>query len=419
MNWVEFFQNIMNLVVCASVSATLYAYYYVDTSYLNYAMGVIAPHFLIDLCLTTKNDIVLHHTLGLTFIAYKYYANVQTVDDASSILALYKTEISTFFYVCKLFLQELPDKKRFQSIIAINDGLFFITFFKYRILDFYNDIIVNPHILTGYSKYPHFYVLMFAIHAMFSLNLYWFSIICKIVCKPIIQKINNRDWLCHKITSYSLFFNVLTGAVTYTSYPNERNIYYVSGLFLLSVASYSYHDLIAKLIRTTRGNMIDYVNIDIAVPYLQDVGAIHLCSALSVVSHFLVSYPNIVWFSMVNHVSFFCVNIADIAYRNYTKQKVMYGEDLTYKLFIKFQYFCVMTPTVIDMLMIFASANAIPESIHGFYIVLVMGLLFWVMPFYELSHIAFHVCLIIHTYCCAKCNIYSIQRDENMILYVQ
>lgn len=413
MNWIELYQNIANFIICTSVSATLYAYYYIDNKYIDYGMYLILPHFASDLFITNKLDLKLHHIFGIIFIAYRYIINVDQKDYTTTIITLYNTEISTFFYVLKLFIQEIPNKKRFQWLITINDILFFTTFFKYRIIDFYYNLIMNHDDIYNYSKYPYFEILLFAIHGMYILNLYWFNIICKIIFKPFVNIISNRDLVCHKITTYTLFFNVLIGAINYTSQPHDRNMYHICGLFLLSIASSNYHEIVSK--KLEKNKEIEYISSDITIPYLQDIGSIHFCSFTAILTNFMVNMPSVVQYSMYSHIIFYTIGILNIVYKKYKNRKIFYGDGVQYNNFIKFQYICVMTPTAIDIISICINTFDIVESIHSFYITVMMGILFTIMPFYELSHIWFHIYLMIHTYMCVHCNMYSIKRDELLL----
>ena len=408
MNWLETYQNISNLIVCGGVSATLYAYYYINESYLNYAIPLIVAHFSSDLFLTKKPDLLLHHIFGLVIIAYKYLTPVQVPDDTSTILVMYKTEISTIFYVFKLFLPNM--KHKIKWLIQINDVLFFITFFKFRIYDFYNILISNESTYIGYEKYDYSYLLLFAIHGMYILNVYWFLIICKIGLKPIIKFFSKQfsEYFCHFITTYTMFINLLVGSCCYILQLHNRNLYDIFGLSILSIASYNYHKYAYKTIDTNKE--LVYTSDDTITLFLQDIGSIHIRSFFAILTNY--HFCNIVTFSCVFHASFYLMNILHIYYLKITKKQIVSSDVIKYNLFTCIQYLCLMIPCGYDIIMICLNSRGSIYSIHGFYISIFMGLLFIINPLYDMTHIIFHICLILHSICCSYCNMYTIRRDE-------
>jgi len=400
MSWIENYQNIANLIVSAVVSSTLYMYYYLDEGYLDTAIPLVMWHFATDLFLTKKPDLMLHHILGLSFAGYKYIMQVQPPDDTDTILVLYKTEISTFFFVFKILLANNKNK----LLVKINDLLFFITFFKYRIYDFYTILISNENLYIYAAKYSYSYILLSAVHGMFILNLYWFLIICKIAFKPIIRGLSQRitDYICHRITAYTMFLSLVVGIFTYGLFFNQRMLYDIFGIFILSVASYNYHMYSCKLI--AKNKPFFYTADDTITFFLQDIGAIHLRSFLAVLTQF--NFGASVYLSAAVHYLFYILNICQIYYlQGYFR---ITKESPVYNLFILFQYFCLIIPCELDIILICWNVRDSVYSIHGMYSSVLMFLIFIINPFYDLSHVAFHLCLILNTYICANCNKYAI-----------
>ena len=405
MSWIETYQNIANLVVCGCVSTTLYAYYFIDESYLNIAIPIITIHFTSDLFLTNKPDLILHHIFGLSFIAYKYLIPVQPPDDTSTILVLYKTEISTLFYVFKLLLS----KTKYKLLVSLNDILFFTTFFKYRIYDFYTILISNQSIYNiSYNKYNYYYFILSAINGMFILNLYWFLIICKIVLKPVIKSFSQTttDYMCHYITSYTMLIGLFIGTSVYlTDSINNRYLYDIFGLVLLSIGSYNYHKYAYTLINKEKE--IVYTADETIQPFLQDVGSIHLRSFLAILTNY--NFCNIVYISAGLHISFYLMNICHIYYLQRVHR--ITKNNSNYNLFILFQYSCLIIPCEFDIILICLNSIDSVYSIHGIYTSIFMFLLFIINPLYDLSHVVLHICLILNTYICSNCNVYTIHNE--------
>jgi hypothetical protein len=406
MSWIESYQNIANLVVCTGVSATLYAYYNISEEYLNYAIPLIIIHFTSDLFITTKKDIQLHHLVGLIFIVYKYMMNVETIDTKSTILVLYKTEISTFFYVFKIILQNMKNKN--ELLIQLNDIFFIITFFKFRMYDFYNILINDMSIYIIYMKYNYFCIIISAVHCMYLLNVYWFLIICKIIAKPFIKLLSPQftEYICHYITAYTMFISLFITLYYYSLQFNNRYLYSIFGVAALTISSYKYN----KYAYTLIGNYKElcYTSQETIFLFLQVVGCIHLYSFLVLLTNY--DFINIVYISAFLHVVFYSINIAHIYYL-YNTKKNLYKNNNHYNIFILIQYLFIGLPCILDLFLITLNSINSEYSIHGIYITFLMVLFCLTKPFYDLTHVAFHICLIIQAYCCTNCNIYSIQHN--------
>ena len=245
---------------------------------------------------------------------------------------------------------------------------------------------------------------MSAVHGKFILNLYLFLIICKIAFKPIIRGLSQRitDYICHRITAYTMFFSFAVGIFTYGLFFNQRMLYDIFGIFVLSVASYNYHMYSCKLI--AKNKPFFYTADDTITFFLQDIGAIHLRSFLAVLTQF--NFGASVYLSAAVHYFFYILNIC----HNYYLQGYfrITKESPVYNLFILFQYFCLIIPCELDIILICWNVRDSVYSIHGMYSSVLMFLIFILNPFYDLSHVAFHLCLILNTYICANCNIYAI-----------
>jgi hypothetical protein len=363
-----------------------------------------------DLFITKKWDMQLHHVLGLLLIGYKYNVAIHPEHDTSIILALYKTELSTFFYVFNSLLQEIPQGQMVSIVSTINSAVFFMTFFKFRVYDLYKDIIINENVYTIYDKYPYSNIMMIVMNGMYILNLYWCMLLCKIIVKPFIKNWTNGHWICHKVTSYTMTVNLLIAGVLYTYQPDKRIMYDMVGLTLLAMASYQYHNDICKILEEKRE--LDYLNEDVIVPYIQDVGAIHLRSFMATVTNYGVSYPEIIIFSAVSHSVCYAMNIQHIYYTKHRERRVIYGDNPEFTTYMKRQNIFTIVPVATDIMMICFHSRAIYDSIHGFYSAVIMGLLLMTNPFYDLTHIAFHLCLLVHTYTFAKCNMFVIYKED-------
>ena len=106
--------------------------------------------------------------------------------------------------------------------------LFVLLFFKFRLLDWY----------FMFQEHTFLYVQIIPALALYSLNLYWFVIICKKMAKPL--KSLSLHVLNHHIVSYTMMIN---SVLIYMMYPTMTFIKYMS--ILLGISSYLYHKEIA------------------------------------------------------------------------------------------------------------------------------------------------------------------------------
>jgi len=431
MNTVLYYQNLANLVVCSCVSLNLYYYYYVDTSYLNYSIPIIFLHFCIDFFFC-KMDIKIHHLLGIIIILYNYINNVSLLDSSIITLTIYKTEISTFFYVFRYFKKEIPEfmlsfpYKNIMSnpltnimingIFLLNDILFIQTFFYYRIYEYYK-LITNINMYTNIEKYNYPFIAYFAVNSFFVLNTYWFLILCKIIIKHIIQKYPNLNsyTLCHQITSYTLFLNIFIAGYVYSLSQKEENILDMAGILVLSCSSHTYHNKLYLLLKnneTEYNDKINYTSSDILIPYLNDIAAIHLRSFLCVATSYYTTNKYIITISAYNHAFFYVLYICYIYYllRN-NKQIFLYTSNLEKKIqnkesdmYFKINEICSGIPVCIDVLLCIYNSYWLYSSINVLHTTIIIGFIFYVKPFYNINHVLFHVVLLFQTYFLALCN---------------
>jgi hypothetical protein len=153
---------------------------------------------------------------------------------------------------------------------------------------------------------------------------------------------------------------------------------------------------------------ICYTSNNTIVLFLQDVAAIHFCSFTALLTNY--DLGSIVYFSGLLHIICYLTNITHVYYSK-NKKTIVYGNNEDYNKFVYFQYICIIIPNGVDIFLIITNSLGTAYSIHGMYISVLLVLLFIVNPLYDLTHIAFHIGLIIQGICCAQCNIYSIQNN--------
>ena len=180
-----FFKNITSLIVCTSALGLSYyeQYELVYTIIMTYVVG--------DLFYSEEFDILLHHYIVICFIS-----SIVTLSPAQYLLearTIINVEISTIFLALNNLIK---DKIIPTYIIKTNQYLFAITFTKYRIWDYYWVFIAR-------RSFPN-PITMAALYSLFSLNMYWFYLICRkaLKSKPRISHQVDTDQKTAELAPY-------------------------------------------------------------------------------------------------------------------------------------------------------------------------------------------------------------------------
>ena len=180
-----FFKNIASLIVCTSALGLSYyeQYELVYTIIMTYVVG--------DLFYSEEFDILLHHYIVICFIS-----SIVTLPPAQYLLearTIINVEISTIFLALNNLIK---DKIIPTYIIKTNQYLFAITFTKYRIWDYYWVFIAR-------RSFPN-PITMAALYSLFSLNMYWFYLICRkaLKSKPRISHQVDTDQKTAELAPY-------------------------------------------------------------------------------------------------------------------------------------------------------------------------------------------------------------------------
>ena len=360
----------------------------------------VGLHALIDFFLTNSYDLKLHHFFIFGIIFYNYYYNVSSEYRFIFSYPLLKTEISSIFYVLKYWL---PKKT---ILYNLNSILFYILFFKLRIYDFYYEIIYNNISFDiTFQKYSptNYYlssILLISCYGLYILNLYWFLILNKILYKTITNIIDvNNDILCHYFCYYLHWINIPVSIYIYAYNPNEKNIFDMIGITILSITSYNYHYDIYNRLYHNQIESYFIPNKDNIVLFFNDNIAIHMRSFLVVLTNYYynVNLFNILLISGIFHIIsiYDCVLNSLELFIDYNRNK---------EVFLNRHNIISALPIMCDVLLI--CANSSTEIRIPFLLVNIMiALLFIVEPFYKLTHAGFHMLLISQNYYMCLSNI--------------
>ena len=333
----------------------------------------------------------LYHSSIFFVIFYNYYIISEYEYKNIFLYNLLKTEISCIFYILKHIFQ----KKTY--IYRVNITLYYLSFLKFRIYEFYHEIIYNNIYFDIFSKTylmsNYFLYILLLCYFLYILNLYWFLIMNKILYKKITNIINiDTDLLCHNICSYLYFINIPLCFYMHNQNHMFISVFDIIGVVTLSITSYIYHYDIYSRLYHKKIKHYDIPNKENILYFLNDFLSINIRSFLSVV---IIYYNNYYFFvvlfiSIIYHLFFIYISILNIIELiiDYYKKKNIFSYYHNLLLFIPIicdlSLVCIISPIEIT----------IPLSLLN----IIIGLLFLVEPFYKLTHIAFHILLIFQTY---------------------
>lgn len=407
---VEKYENIASFFT-ASVSLTsLVAYKYFDNAtLLQPTTYLIFSYCFVDMFFC-KKDLFFHHLLTFSTILFSILHNI-TIDDSSYIyFSMISTELSSIFLIFNYWLTDSKSviMKGFQNSNYI---LFIVFFTKLRVYDYYY-FVTNPETYTILSKYTggefgaslHFYSGIFG---LFVLNLYWFSIILKIIYKGVIIKYVpklNTDYIAEIILSHTFFTHMYPVITKYGS--NDAFVYDVFGIAVLGFCSYYFHRTLANNYKTN--TTINYTSNEIILPYIFDTCAIHSRSFLVVLTHFMLDAQEKqgrVLFSL-------CVHIASIfGFLAYVIKMLVKGEKYIYDSDTKepnhcktLFYLLLIIPSGIDCMLIFYNTPSISAKMDLLVINIVIAIAVSIQPFYKLNNLLIHLALYLQTCVLINCN---------------
>jgi|LauGreStaDraftv2_3_1035109.scaffolds.fasta_scaffold26075_1 hypothetical protein len=391
-------EHIQNISLFTIGCVSLYAYVITDgKKVFEQLLPFVGIHALLDIFVVKSRDLQFHHVCTIMILFYNYYCGVHIEIGYHLIAPLIKTEISSIFLCLKCWLPKSG------MVSAINLLVFYGFFVKYRIVDFYVDVIGSSSFLSIIEHYsPRNYllsgVLVLPIYGLSMLNVYWLLVMTKMLYKRVSRYFPyiNTDAMCHYMCSYVHFINVPLSVYLYSQNPGERYMFDVIGIYLLSITSYIYHTSSYVLLQSEGVESYDYTPKETITHFLNDVLCTHVRSYLSVITSYY--YSNYLWSVAIvlgiNHsVSIYrdILNIFGLLI-NYEDEKAH---------FMKKHNVITIFPIAVDLGMICLN-SAHNTAIPLFWVSVSISLLFFVVPFYKQTHFVFHILLIVQNYYLCK-----------------
>ena len=366
---------------------------------MNNLQYFIKIHAIIDIFFV-KLDVQIHHLCIIGCAFFDWYLKTNPID-RFVVYPLLRTEISSIFYILTYYIPKSS------YAYYINSIMFYVCYLKLRIIDVYNLLIYDSfainRVIIKYSLNNHLLsiILYVSIYGLYILNMYWFLIITKMFYKKLLgATFINTHKMCEYICSYIYFLNVPVAIYVYSLNKRKQNILDVSGVFLLSIASYLYHHKIFDNI--TNGKIKEYTVIeDNNLEYfLNDYACIHIRSLLAVITGYYNSpfFYEVVFVCGLFQVLCFYFGIINVI-------QLLQNDKNVKTNFYKIHNIFIFSPIGLDVIMVALNASSTNVSIPFLFINIAIALLFAVNPFYNLTHVAFHILLIMQTYYISQINI--------------
>jgi len=406
------FQTKNNFIVCFATLLFTQLYSFTKNyDYLDYASKLICVHIIIDIFYTKKIDMLLHHLFVLLFTSFKYLHNTPPEDDWFIVSCLLNTEISSFFFVFKIWMDEFSvQSKGMKVLIYINDLLFFFSFCKFRLYDFYHQIINNSQAYIFAANYSNTLLnilhIYSGVYGLFLLNLYWFMYLLKKFYKVVIvvqiPKLK-KDFFINQVLSYIYFLNILSSVYAYSQSNMWHPVFLldIGGIVCLSFFSYRFHRSKNLFLEKNPEAVIEYTHELIWPHFLNDALFIHIRCFLCLMTHCYLSFTKyglVVLFSAVFHIIGYNVLVSYTRRLKKNKILFLFDDSPENKNRLLYTHLCICLPVFFDIgssiLVNTSHLNKINISLLTF----MLGLTLIIHPFYHASHILFHILLVIHTY---------------------
>lgn len=387
------YENIVNICKFTIGVSTLFAYTYYNlnsnpnfTLHYDCIIQFVGVYVFIDFFATKSYESKLHHLFVFIFTFYNYYYNIDTNDKFITLYPMLNTEISSIFYILKYWISQNTNTLAYN----INLALFYITFFKFRIYNLYKLIclIHTPPFYIVCQKYSEslFYkLILLGCNGLFVMNIYWFLIMNKVVYKIFLKKRIDTELNCRYMCSYIYFINI--GVALYIYKINSRTIYDMLGITILAISSHMYHYDVYKNLLTHKIEDV-FPTKDNIIFYTTDLLSIHIRCFCAIITIYYDFHKYIFISGTIHFISFYgaIINILYLfKHQNHREKYWTYYNVLFLVPYLYDSYlFCLMNH----------NEYLIPFS----FITTIMILIWVIQPFYKLSHLAFHLCLIAQTY---------------------
>jgi hypothetical protein len=218
-----------------SIYALLDYYIYTSTYLIALTSKIVILQCAYDMFFWHNSSSVIHHIFLLLLGSFLHQQNITYDDSLFLIIPLLSTEISTLFLSIRHWFEQLDMTK--SVWYRVNNGFFVVTFLITRIYIYTTYVIYNPEtylFVESLTKHNindriYFYIGIFGLYA---LNIYWATLILKILMKPL-RDLISRDYYEEHVICIAPIINVF---MTMYACDFELNAY-VIGTILLAISA--------------------------------------------------------------------------------------------------------------------------------------------------------------------------------------
>ena len=410
-------EDYSNLGLLVASLLTIINVYYIKQYFANVLFLVF--YMSIDSLFTPlkKMDMLIHHMLSLNSLLYVLCFTDLNNNLYSSNLML-KTEWSSIFLGLNYFLKKYKMNK---ILLKISSVAFLITFLKYRLYDFYNNVVMNNYFTDSllFENYEYNNYLLVPInitkYGFIYLNLYWLSLIIKSLYKSL--KINIRLISSENILQYSYFLCLFSTLFSYAFIAtNNQKAYYSDYIamdatinLLLSMSSFKFHEYIYNnmlLDSNLNRSEEEYKNV-----LVQDVFVIQMRAIVQFYAHLKMhnifeNYKNLFYCQFAS-----CLIVPIITNKIYVhliNNKIKYPINEVNNLTIFLDLLLGVNPFLCILYSILGVLNT-NNAVNLLLVLYISVLIMIIKPFYNINHLMVHISFIFINYHLANNNLKDLE----------
>lgn len=409
---IEDYSNLGLLVVSL---LTIINVYYIKQYFANVLFLVF--YMSVDSLFTPLNkiDMLIHHMLSLNSLVYGLFL-IDLNNNFYSTDLLLKTEWSSIFLGLNYFFKKYKMNK---ILLKISSVAFLITFLKYRLYDFYNNVVMNNYFTDSslFDNYNYNYLLLIPInitkYGFIYLNLYWLSIIIKSLYKSL--KLNITLISSENILQYSYFLSLLSTLFSYIFIATENQKASYSDYIimdatinlLLSMSSFKFHEYIYKnllLYSNFNRSEEEYKNL-----LVQDVFVIQMRAIVQFYAHLKMHnifeiYKNLFYCQFAS-----CLIVPIITNQIYVhliNNEIKYPINEVNNLTRFLDILLGVNPFLCILYSILGVLNT-NNSVNLLLVLYISVLIMIIKPFYNINHLMVHISFIFINYHLVNNNLYQ------------
>jgi hypothetical protein len=149
--------------------------------------------------------------------------------------------------------------------------------------------------------------------------------------------------------------------------------------------------------------IFDITSNELLLPFIYDKYAIQLRSLFALISMLLMKNIYNFYINIIYHlISLFYFNttIIQLLFEN---KKIIYDNSEESKKIIKKFDLLSIIPCLLDLIYIIYYSNTIIQKTNLLLVNILIAIILFIKPFYNLNHVLLHILLIIQTLCLANC----------------